>query len=400
MISALRDAARRATDREIALVLLVSGVAAYVIAIRGQETVFDYFGRLAVGLTQGRYWLDDAPPHLNELMGGVGGHRYSVVQPLPALLLVPLVPFGGPAAVQTFLSAVAGGASAAPMFLVLRRLDVPRALAVTVAILSVFGTQILVLAVDGRSWWAADTLGALVLTLAVWAALSGASPVVVGLALGAASLTRAPMLLAAPALFVLMSGPATLRRAIGIAAGVAPFIGIEAAYNLARWGTPMEIGYSLLSGNDPFYSRGIWSLSYLPRHLYAILFEPPAFVDNELAFLRARGIGMSLLIVTPALLWIARAPLVAHRLPYAAGLFLGLLTLVPDVLFGTVGFEQFGYRRALDAHPFLTALMAVGAGWTGRVWRERPTPLFAAAAVLSVTANVYFLITIRLFGFQ
>ncbi len=396
---AIRDAARRLTDGQAALLLLAFGVVAYLVSIRGQETVFDYFGRLAVAFTQGRYWLDDAPPHLNELVTGVGGHRYSVVQPLPALLLVPLVPFDTPGRIQTFMSAVAGGASAAPIFLLLRRLGAPRPVAVLVALLSLFGTELWILAVDGRSWWAADTIGALALCLAVWAAVSGARPFVVGAALGGATLARGPMILAAPALLLLMPGRPTIGAAVALAAGVVPFIGIEAVYNVARWGTPLEVGYTLLSSSDPFYSRGIFSLSYLPRHVYAMLFEPPAFVDNTVAFLRARSIGMSLLIVTPALLWIARAPLVARAAPLVPALALGLVTLVPDVLFGTVGFEQYGYRRALDAHPFLLALMTLGAARTPGGWRPWPTTLFIVAAVASVLINLYFLVTTRLFGF-
>lgn len=392
-------ALRSLTDGQLALLLLAAGVFVYLLSARGQETVFDYFGRLAVALTHGEWWLDDAPSHLNELVTGVGGHRYSVVQPLPALLLVPLVPFGHPGEIQTFLSAVAGGATGAPMFLIGRRLGAPRSVAVTVALLSLFGTELWITAVDGRSWWAADTIGALVLTLAVWAALAGAPPLVVGLALGAATLTRGPMILAAPALFLLLPGRPSVRRALAIAGGIAPFIALEAAYNVARWGTPLEIGYALLSADDPLYSRGIFSLSYVPRHIYAMFLEPPAFVDNTLTFLRARFIGMSLLVVTPALVWIARTPfLVRSGGMWIAFLALGLITLAPDMLFGTVGFEQYGYRRALDAHPFLMALTAVGAAWTGRGWRPRAGALFLVVVAVSIALNLYFLVTIRVYG--
>lgn len=390
-----------APDRSVALALGAIGVVVYLLSIIGHTTAFDYFGRLAEALAQGRYWLDGAPPHLNELAVGVGGHAYSVVPPLPAILLVPLLPFGDPAKIQTFLSALAGGASAAPLYLALRGLRLPRSLAITSVTLSTFGTTLWVSAADGRSWFAADAIAVLLLSLAFWAAVAGASPVLVGVALGAAALARLPLVLAVPAFLLLMSSrrPVSIHSIVMFAAGIAPFAAIEATYNLARWGTPFEVGYALLAADEPLYARGLFSLSYLPRHLYAILFEPPAFVDNDLFFLRARSIGMSVLFATPAMLWLARVPLIVRSFPPAIPLLLGCLPLVPDLLFGTVGFEQYGYRRGLDAHPFLIALVGVAAGWNGGHWRERLSPLFGSAVALSVVGTVYFLVTIRLFGF-
>lgn len=91
-----------APDRSVAFALGALGVVVYLLSILGHTTTFDYFGRLAEALAQGRYWLDDAPPHLNELLVGVGSHAYSVVPPLPAILLVPLLPFGDPAKIQAW----------------------------------------------------------------------------------------------------------------------------------------------------------------------------------------------------------------------------------------------------------------------------------------------------------
>lgn len=388
------------SDRLVALGILLLGVLVYLVSIREHATHFDYFGRLAEAFTQGRYWLDDAPPHLNELVEGVGGHRYSVVPPLPAILLVPLVPFGSTEEIQTFLSALAGGASGAPLYLALRRLAVPRAFDLAAVACSTFGTTLWVSAVDGRSWYAADAIAVLVLSLALWAAVAGAPSMAVGAVLGVATLARLPLVLVAPGLLLLTRGRRPLApRALAFAVGLAPFIGIEALYDLLRWGTPLEVGYGLLSADDPFYSGGLFSITYLPRHIYAILFEPPAYVDGQLLFLRAKFVGMSLLVATPAFLWLARVPLVVRSFRPATALLLACLPLVPDVLFGTVGFEQYAYRRSLDAQPFLIALLAVAGGWERGRWMDRPPGLFLFAVGLSVAVTLYFLVTIRLYGF-
>ncbi|MBM4421012.1 MAG: hypothetical protein FJ034_05415, partial [Chloroflexi bacterium] len=107
-------------DRAIAAALAGLALLLYLILITGHQTGFDYFGRLAHAMTQGRLWLDGAP--LSELDPGRDGHLYNVQPPLPAILMVPLVPFGPPAKIETFLCAVLGAASAFPLFMALRAL--------------------------------------------------------------------------------------------------------------------------------------------------------------------------------------------------------------------------------------------------------------------------------------
>jgi len=107
---------------------------------------------------------------------------------------------------------------------------------------------------------------------------------------------------------------------------------------------------------------------------------------------------MSLLVATPAFLWLARAAVSARALPIASALLLGCLTLLPDVFFGTTGFEQYGYRRSLDAQAFLIPLLAIGGGHVG-TWLSSGTPLFRAAVALSIAGTLYFFQAIRLHGY-
>lgn len=390
------------TDRRIALGLAALGAGAYIAASLGHTTVYDYFGRLAVAITEGHLWLDGAPPHLNELARGVGGHLYSAVPPLPALLILPLLPFGEPAALQTLISAASGGLVAAPMFLAQRALGVPRPLSVFTALFAIFGTTLWVTAVDGRSWFAGGAVGALFLALALWCAAAGWRPAIVGAILGAAVLARLPIVLAAPGLLLIATRGdlrAALRALPPFALGIAPFLAIQVAYNLARWGTVTDAGYAILIVNDPFYPHGLFDLRYVPRHIYALFFEPPGFVDGDPFFLRARSIGMSAIVTAPPLLWVARAATSGRSFWATGPLALACLPLVPDVVYGGIGFEQYGYRRILDVLPFLVVLAAVGGGWTGSAWLARGTPLFRAALILSFLITVYFLIEIRLFGY-
>ena len=390
-------------DGRIATLLALAAAIVYLVLTVGHPTPFDYFGRLALAFSHGEWWLDDAPAHLNELVEGAGGHRYSLVPPLPAVLLMPIVPFVASDVAQTGLSALAGAVSAAPLYLAERALGIPRAVAVWTTLLSTFGTTLFISAIDGRSWFAADAIAFSCCALALFLAATRAPAILTGAALGAAMLTRAPLILCAPALIALQLRGAARSRVgptlAAMTAGLLPFVAAYVVYDLVRWGTPFDTGYGTFAATDPFYSHGLFSVTYLPRHVYAMLFEAPAFVDGDPLFLRARSVGMSLLVATPAFLWVARAALAVRSFRIAGALALGCLALVPDLLFGTVGFEQYGYRRSLDAQAFLVPLVAIGGAWDGRAWLPAGSLLLRAAIVASIAITLYFFVAIRLYGF-
>src|SRR4029077_5589917 len=125
----------------------------------------------------------------------------------------------------------------------------------------------------------------------------------------------------------------------------------------------------------------------------------PDLVPNVWYFLRPHFVGMSLFLTTPALLFVfaglqdIRRSVVVAATAVAAG-----LALLPDVLHGTVGFAQFGYRFSIDAQPFLIALALGGDALRDGVWRRRPSILFLVACVLAVVLNVYAAIAIIHYG--
>jgi len=390
------------SDRAIAFALALAGAALYLAFGAGLRTDFDYYGRLAVAFTEGRWWLTEAPPWLNELVPCGDGRFCVAYPPLPAILAVPLVPLVGPAIAQNLLAQLAGGASAGLLFLALRALGAPRAVAITGTVLSAVGTTLLFSSVDGRAWYAAHSVAVLFASLALLFAARGERGLLVGACIGLAALARLPVAAAFPALALLAAHrgerprTATLRDVV---IGGAPFAAVYLGYNLLRWGTPFDAGYGILTLDDHFFRHGLFSPLYIPRHLYAIFIESPDFVDGELAFLRFRIIGMSLFLTTPAFLWLfgslrrIRSDLTIGWVAAAAG-----LALLPDILHGTVGFAQFGYRFSLDAQPFLVALAVAGDARLRSGWRVRPSVLFLVAVTLAVLVNVYAVISITRFG--
>jgi hypothetical protein len=289
------------------------------------------------------------------------------------------------------------------LYLALRAYGAPRWVAVTGALLSAFGTTLLFTSSDGRSWYAAHAVAMLFTTIAFLIAARGGPAWGVGAAIGLAALARLPIALAFPALAFLVArrGDLPFRSAlVRVIAGGAPLFAMYVGYNLLRWGTPTDAGYARLTEGDFFFDHGLFSLTYLPRHFYAIFMEPPDFVPNVWYFLRPRFIGMSLFLTTPAFLFVfaglqhVRRSTIVAATAIAAG-----LTLLPDVTHGTVGFAQFGYRFSIDAQPFLIALALAGDAFRDGAWRARPSILFLLACAWAVLLNVYATIAIIRFGF-
>ena len=389
-------------DRWIAVGIACVAVAGYVLAGWGAPTVYDYYGRLADAFVHGRYWLVDDPPWLNELLACGDGRWCVAYPPLPAILSIPLLAFGT-ATAQDLVSQLCGGASAGVLYLALRAYGAPRWVAVAGALLSAFGTTLLFSSADGRSWYAAHAVAMLFTSLAFLLAARGGPAWGVGAAIGLAALSRLPVAAATPALALLVArrGDASFRAAfVRVVAGGLPFFVLYVGYNALRWGSLTDAGYARLIEGDFFFDHGLFSLAYLPRHLYAIVMEPPDLVPNVWYFLRPRLVGMSLFLTTPAFLFVfAGLRDVRRSAAIAATALAAGLALLPDVTHGTVGFAQFGYRFSIDAQPFLIALAVGGDALREGAWRSRPSILFIVACVVGVAFNVYATIAIIRYGF-
>ncbi len=391
------------SDRTIAIALAATGAAAYLVAGLGLLTDYDYYGRLAQALTAGQWSLTEAPPWLNELVP-CGTERWCVVYPpLPAILAVPFAAVLPTALAQVLVSRIAGGVSTGILYLALRAFGAPRLVAISGALLSAFGTTLFFSSVDGRAWYAAHAVAMPFLSAALLFAARGERAWLVGAAIGLAALARLPVAAAAPALALLLArraGTPYPRALAGVVLGGAPFALVYFGYDLLRWGSMFDSGYVQLTQGDVFFTRGLFSPFYLPRHFYAIFLEPPDLLEGTPFFLRPRSIGTALFLTTPAFLWLFAGLRGLRRdVGAAAVAAAALLALLPDVLHGTVGFQQFGYRFSLDAQPFLIALALVGDARSGTTWRSRPSWLFALVVTVSVAINVYAMVAITRFDY-
>jgi hypothetical protein len=349
-------------------------------------------GRLSIPVD--RPWFELVP------VPGGGGAQYSPFPPVPALTLVPVVALLGlfPGSQElsgNVMASLVGAANVALAWYLLAAIGVNLRPRLVIAIGFAFTTHWWVAGMAGTHHYA-QVVATFFLLVALNLAVRHTRPILAGLTLGLAAGSRLPTGLALPVLLVLFGDRWRPTRAQGwLLAGLAVPAGLFAWYNLARFGSPFDVGYAhipsgdagLLVTDEPWYSHGLVSPLYIPRHLYAIFVQGPAVVE-AFPFLKPQYTGMALTFTAPFLFWAVRArgPLVAITWLTVA------LVMLPDLMHGAWGFAQFGYRFILDAVPLLLLLL----GWA---YRERASWTLVAAVAVGVLVHVYGIVAINLFNF-
>jgi hypothetical protein len=200
-----------------------------------------------------------------------------------------------------------------------------------------------------------------------------------------AALARPPILLAAPALAWLLLAR---RSPTDLAKGLIPLgvIGLGMAwYNVARYGSPFDLGYGHMQLEGLLARRlaehGSFSLVFLPENLYQAFLNLPAW-QPRWPFLAMDGWGLSMLLSTPILMAGVLAPW-RERLAQAM-LAAAVLVAIPNLLYYNTGYLQAGYRYALDFLPFLFVLVALGMRGRLRVWSGALIGVSVVMGLLSV----------------
>jgi hypothetical protein len=363
----------------------------------------DSFVPLADAFLHGRLSIPVDRPWL-ELIPAPDGGQYSPFPPVPAVLLMPAV------AVTNFLGvgeiasnvtcAVIGAANVALVFWLLGRIGVRFAPRQALTIGFAFTTHWWVAGMAGTHLYA-QVIAVFFLLLALHVALSRRWPLAAGLLLGMAAGSRLPTGMALPLVYAVYARDRwrPTRAHAWLLAGLALPAVLLAWYNLARFGSPFDFGYARIpSGetgvvtDEPWFSHGLVSPLYIPRHLYAIFLQSFSWVDAA-PFLRPSWTGLALTLSAPFVFLAAAAWRVRERealVPVALA-SVGLI-LLPDLMHGSWGFAQFGYRFVLDAMPVLILLL----GWA---YRQRASAWLVATVVIGVAVHAYGIYAINVLDF-
>jgi hypothetical protein len=331
------------------------------------------------------------------LKGGVdvvllGGHYYLA---LGVLQLLPYLPFAAIPALQGighFVICLLFGVPAACLSLPLARAYGARgAEAFWIAAFTAFGSLLFYVSVVGDMYYLAHAESFLALTLFLLEWAGRRRPAVLGVMLAVSFLARPTTLIAAVpfGLALLWSKRTQIRSvardAIPFGLPIAVGLAVFGWFNWVRFGSPLESGYAISYINHPTLvdrrAMGLFSIRQIPENLRLALLALPDLL-NRAPFIIPDREGMSMLLVSPALLtslWAGFRDRTAQLLWIAAA-----LVALPVFLYYGGGFQQYGFRYALDFTPFLVALMAVGARrWIG--WPER---VLVLASVVSVCYGV------------
>jgi hypothetical protein len=253
-------------------------------------------------------------------------------------------------------------------------------------------------------WWVAGTAGThhdaqvASVTFALLAlnfAVRRRWPLLAGLCLGLAAGSRLPVGPTLPLYVALYAGLAFPPRrwpdraqlvSIGwLLLGVAIVALPIALYNLARFGSVLDFGYTRIPSSygmvldEPWYTNGLNCICYIPRNLHALFIRGFDYVD-QFPWFRPNWTSLSILITTPVVIWLVKARSWAPLVVF--GWIAVVLGILPDITHGGVGWAQFGYRRILDVAPVMWILL----GW---VFRKGMSVEAKAAIVLGIIVNAY-----------
>ena len=356
------------------------------------EVVTLYDGREAVGRRLQKFRsLDGSELPVRSIRRSLGYTAYVSFPAFPSLLMIPSALISGRAGNDVIPTLLVAALILPLGLLLLRRLADAGLSKRTVrddlwlVAMLAFGSVLLFSSIQGKVWYTAHVVGVALALVYAWASIEARHPIIAGLALGAAAMTRTSMAFMFP-LFVYevwRSCPAlpagrraiwrVLRRPLlEFAAPVLAIAVVGMIYNYLRFESPTEFGHSYLAlGNrQPVRQQvqieqwGLASFHYLSRNLSVAFTLLPELVPRS-PWIQISGHGLALWVTTPALLLLVwprdKGPL--HRVLWLTV----LLVALPSLLYMNSGWFQFGYRFSLDYTVFLVMLLAVGGRPIGRV---------------------------------
>lgn len=379
-------------------------------ATSNMSSPFNQYPRLADSFMHGRLYLEHAPTYLELARyydngmpctgSNPGCMGYVIDPPAPAVLLMPFVAAFGPDLNQVLVSIAVSAAAMGLFWVAARQMGWSTRLSVAITVLLALGTNFWWAAGDGSAWQFAHVCSVFFMMAALVEATGRKRPFLVGLLLGLSGLSRLPAFLAFPFFLYLLlqyrgdqwewrevaRSREAIRRVLFFAGGPSVMVALMLLYNYARFGTIIDLGYAHPQYlNEPWFAKGRFDISYVPRHIQAIFYLGPNLDENRFPFFKPSEFGMALFMVTPAFLYLFAARV--RRLEVAAAVAMGLV-MIPHLLHGTTGWTQFGYRYSMDYLPMLAVLTASGMRY--RIETRRKWLIIGLSVVIAVWGPLYF----------
>lgn len=243
---------------------------------------------------------------------------YLTHPPMPAILMLPLVAIFGLSLNQTLFSVFFGALTAPVIYLVAGALVKRLSTRIWLTVLFVFGTIFWFTAANGGVWFVSHTVAVFFLFLAIYATLVPRNPLLAGLCLGAAYLSRGTAAMSLPFFLIMFSdqwlvGSAgeplwkriNLKPLAEFAAAAAPFVLFSFVFNYLRFGNPLDGGYYHgEQAHQPdlmarVYQHGPFHYTYVSRH-FGPLFEVLPILQTSAPYILPSWFAQAFWATTPA----------------------------------------------------------------------------------------------------
>lgn len=340
----------------IAIIIFIVSLTLFSITSAG-NTAFNHFVLLADSFIHGKIYIEGDMPWLEKIP--IDQNKFFVANPpMPAVLSIFPVFIFGKDIPQQYISFVLGVFVVTFTFLLSLKINKNTQLAIWSAALIGFGTINWYLITVGSTWYLAHTAAQLFLILAIYSSLKNKNPLLTGLFLGFAYISRIPTILTIPFFLINLPKP-ILRNTILLFLGIMPSILFNFLYNYARFGVIWDIGYTLIPGisTEPWFRYGVINPVYIVDHLKIILTSLPS-ISDKFPYLKPSLYGYAIWFTTPTFVFSIFNKF-KDKLIWSAWLSILFVSLL-IFSHGSTGFTQFGYRFATDFYPILLFLTIKG----------------------------------------
>ena len=353
---------------QIVLFFLTIILIAVYSATSGGATPYNYFTRLAAAFLHGKYYLDTNPSWLNELVP-IGQSKFAVVYPpAPAVAAIPFILLFGTNFPQQIISQLMGALAAFAWGLIAFRQSGKKLISFWIFLLAGLANIVWFMSSNGSVWYAGQVSAFLFLTLTIYESIGKKRISLLILYFSFAILSRLQVVLAFPLILYLNWDKfKDLRKLFSFALGLSFFGILYGIYNFLRFGSFLQTGYSLIPGvlKEPWFSKGLFNLTYIPNHLRVIFTSLPIFL-KKFPFVKPSWGGLSIWATSPVFIYSLFANLKKRevQLTWLSVILIALVVMSH----GSTGFAQFGYRFAVDFYPLILFLIVDVVSKKGLNW--------------------------------
>lgn len=359
----------------------------------------DHFVKLASSFLSFR--LDLIPPLAHQTAGDVSFFQdkyYVYFGPLPAILLMPLVPFLAQSTLQHSLGIFLTILDFWLLYKIARKFTLPN-ISFWLSIFFIFSTVFLFLSIVNITAYQTQVIATSFLIMSLYEFLHKKRWFLIGLFLAMAGITKPTLYLATIFFMVeLLNSNFIKNKLSNIFLLIAPilisilFLGI---YNFLRFDNFFETGYSYQAtmGIDlqDATARGIFSFQHIPTNLYFLFFKGPDLIRNNeinyassFPYLKANSWGMGIFFTSPLFLYIFLTKL---KQKYVLSAWITVLVmLVPMLTYFGIGVSQYGYRYAVDFYPFLFLMLA-------SIFQKNMPPLAKILIIYGILFNFFLMLS-------